>query len=420
MSSATSPGLRTWLTWIIDHNPCFILSGLSMLFGCHLLNLALYTPAGDTHKLLGLLAVVNVYELLLVAIGLVLIRKPVFVRDGRILLGLEAMFLCDVTFTSGIIATVDPRWGFGIAAVLLALAGVKLALILRTFGTLGAAEPIWRSAVPGPAFPWRTWAFFMLQLSAVLCVAGVFKVIAVPRHGKLPEGVVYAGWWIAGLLPAVGMAMRSLPSRRPAAPSAEMDLVRLFIILPFISLLVHLYSGGWVYSVPFRAAYIAPVLLGLAFAAPAVPWVLLRRRHLVVVQFALAALALCFATGHIPTLIFHPRGLTLSPMGLTVAGAAAVSIYAVWLSRSLLAGAFALACALITLIYQNLAVLWATLTASAEWTWGLAPRTIGQWGIVAVAASFLLLGIGVWISSRRRDSTKEEVMVPNPEPTDGG
>ncbi len=400
MSSATSPGLRTWLTWIIDHNPCFILSGLSMLFGCHLLNIALFTPAGDTHKLLGLLAVVNVYELLLVAIGLVLIRKPVFVRDGRILLGLEAMFLCDITFTSGIIATVDPRWGFAIAAVLLALAGLKLALILRALGA-----PI----------AWRTWAFFMLQLSAVLCIAGVFKVIAVPRHGKLPEGVVYAGWWIAGLLPAVGMVLRSLPTRGSAAPSSEMGLIRLFLILPFISLLVHLYGGGWVYSVPFRAAYIAPVLLGLAFAAPAIPWAL-ARRQLLVAQFSLAALAICFATGSSPTLMFHPHGLTLSPTSFTIAGALAVTIHAVWLSRSLLAAVFAMACSLVTLTVQNFALLWATLVTSAEWIWSLMPRTVGQWGTVAVVGSFLLLGVGVWVSSRRKEPLQEEVTVPETTP----
>ncbi|MGA2498532.1 MAG: hypothetical protein ABSH20_12360 [Tepidisphaeraceae bacterium] len=396
MSSATSPGLRTWLIWIIDHNPCFILSGLSMLFGCHLLNLALYTPAGDTHKLLGLLAVVNVYELLLVAIGLVLIRKPVFVRDGRILLGLEAMFLCDVTFTSGIIATVDPRWGFGIAAVLLALAGLKLALILRVLDA-----PI----------AWRTWAFFMLQLSAVLCFAGVFKVIAVPRHGRLPEGVVYAGWWMAGLLPAVGMALRSLPTRKPAAPSSEMGLIRLFLILPFISLLVHLYSGGWVYSVPFRAACVAPVLLGVAFAVPA-----LGRQSLVVAQFALATLAICFTTGYSHTLIFHAYGLTFTPMSLTIAGALAVAIHAIWLSRSLLAAMFVLVCSLTSLICQNLALIWATLVTLARWTWSLMPRTVGQCGTVAVVASFLLLGVGLWISSRRSEGGKEEVIVPETTP----
>ena len=114
-----------------------------------------------------------------------------------------------------------------------------------------------------------------------------------------------------------------------------------------------------------------------------------------------------------------PSRLTLSPMSLTVAGAAVVSIYAVWLSRSLLAAAFVLACSLITLIYQNLALLWAMLITSAEWSWGLIPRTVGQWGTVAVVASFVLLGVGLWVSSRRSESAKEEVMVPNPEPTEG-
>ena len=52
-----------------------------------------------------------------------------------------------------------------------------------------------------------------------------------------------------------------------------------------------------------------------------------------------------------------------------MAGAAAVSIYAVWLSRSLLAAAFVLACSLISLIYQNFALIWATLVTWAEWIW---------------------------------------------------
>src|SRR5688500_3738625 len=94
-TSATSTSAtirRPWLLMLMDHNPCYLLSGGCMLLGCFLLNTALHTKAGDVGKLLTLLAVVNVYELLLVTLGLALIKRPAFVRDGRILLGLEAMF----------------------------------------------------------------------------------------------------------------------------------------------------------------------------------------------------------------------------------------------------------------------------------------------------------------------------------------
>src|SRR6266568_3933528 len=49
---------RNWLNFIIDHNPCYLLSGLFMLAGCWLLNFALYTKAGDIRKLLVLLLIV--------------------------------------------------------------------------------------------------------------------------------------------------------------------------------------------------------------------------------------------------------------------------------------------------------------------------------------------------------------------------
>jgi hypothetical protein len=64
---------RHWLRFIVDHNPFYLLSGASMLLGCYLLNCALYTKAGDLHKLLLLLGVTNVYEILLIVLGVFLI-----------------------------------------------------------------------------------------------------------------------------------------------------------------------------------------------------------------------------------------------------------------------------------------------------------------------------------------------------------
>src|SRR5215216_317762 len=92
------PARKNWLLFIIDHNPCYLLSVLFMLIGCWLLNFALYTNAGDIRKLILLLLIVNLYELLLIALGLTLIKRVVFKNDGRILLGLEALFLIDITF----------------------------------------------------------------------------------------------------------------------------------------------------------------------------------------------------------------------------------------------------------------------------------------------------------------------------------
>src|SRR5687768_18611181 len=102
-----------------------------MLLGCYLLNSALYTPAGDVRKLLVVLAVVNVYEACVILLACVLIRFPLVQRDAWIVLFVESLFLTDIAFVSGVISTVDPASGLAINASLLALAGVKVYLILR-------------------------------------------------------------------------------------------------------------------------------------------------------------------------------------------------------------------------------------------------------------------------------------------------
>ena len=136
MATANSTAPRSWLRLIVDHNLFFLLSGLCMLFGCYLLNGALYTRAGDVRKLVILLLVINAYEAMIIPLGLMLIRRgEFFKRDGRMLLVLELLFLIDITFTNGVISTVDARWGWLIALVVLVLAAVKLGIILRALTT---------------------------------------------------------------------------------------------------------------------------------------------------------------------------------------------------------------------------------------------------------------------------------------------
>src|SRR4051812_3989548 len=154
-SPAPIPTRRSLLLFIIDHNPCYLLSGLFMLTGCWLLNFALYTRAGDIRKLLLLLSITNLYEFLLIGLGLILIKRIAFKRDGRILLALEALFLIDITFTSGILSTIDLRIGLLINAALLILAATKLFLIFRHLNL--------------PHWP-RMASFILAQIAAILLI----------------------------------------------------------------------------------------------------------------------------------------------------------------------------------------------------------------------------------------------------------
>src|SRR5687768_4266471 len=162
-SAPTASIRRPWLLMIMDHNPCYLLSGMCMLLGCGLLNWALYDKGGDVRKMLTLLAVVNVYELLLVALGLLLIRKPAFGRDGRILLGLEAVFLTDITFINGVISTVSASAGMLTGLALLALTSAKSWLIFRALKLPLAS---------------RMWAFVTLVVACVVLGPAIYKHVA--------------------------------------------------------------------------------------------------------------------------------------------------------------------------------------------------------------------------------------------------
>src|SRR5688572_18938254 len=198
-SFASLVARHRWLRFVIDHNPCYLLSAACMLLGCYLLNAALYTPAGDVRKLLVVLAVVNVYEACVILLARVLIRFPLVQRDAWIVLFVESLFLTDITFVSGVISTVDPWSGLAINGGLLALAAVKVYVILRLLRVQRFM---------------RAWAFILLQIATLLAIPIVFKQLSLPNHGRVSPVVVYLTWWIAGLLPVLGTIVWTLPSPR--------------------------------------------------------------------------------------------------------------------------------------------------------------------------------------------------------------
>src|SRR5690348_12261067 len=86
------------LRFLVHHNPFYLLSALCMIAGCYALNSALQTRSGELPKLLLLMGTLQLYEFLLVGLGVYLIVKHRLDRDGRTLLLLDAVFLVDLTF----------------------------------------------------------------------------------------------------------------------------------------------------------------------------------------------------------------------------------------------------------------------------------------------------------------------------------
>ena len=114
--------------WLLDHNPCLLLSTVLMLLGCFLVNSSIGNPDNLVTPL-ALLVVINIYEACIIPLGLVLIRRTRgTARDGWWLLLFEVLLLVNATFVN-----VDFRTGWGVPINLLRVVRAcnQAAVILR-------------------------------------------------------------------------------------------------------------------------------------------------------------------------------------------------------------------------------------------------------------------------------------------------
>jgi hypothetical protein len=179
----------------------------------------------------------------------------------------------------------------------------------------------------------------------------------------------------------------------------------------------------WVYRVPFVAADLSPVLLGLTLALCRTrPSTRLSTRNLALLRVAMPAAAVVLAgfdsgqlnwTGHLP----GGRSFQLNPLLITAAAAYLACVYL--LLRRLARYCIAVGGAVLALILFGPTFAEIDHTLTASWSWSrdevlnLAPKTPLQWGIAAITASFAMLGIGAAVSlSQREPSAKNEPDVP--------
>ena len=418
MENRSTSSIPGWVRLVIDRNPFFLLSAICMMLGCTVLNVALYTPAGDVRNLLILLGVVNVYEAVLIGLGVVLLRRhEAERRDAHTLMGLEAVFLADSTFVAGVISTIDARWGLMLNGVLLALSLVKVVIVARALHLPRANRIILLVA---------------LQLLAVLLTPTLFKQIAMQRRGFLPEIAVYLAWWVAGLLPVIAAALlwpgQSTNSARPA--KAALVLAGIYLVVPFLSVLMHVYGAGWVYDYYLAAPEISPVLLGFAVALSALR---AHRPGLRVVNWQvglIVAAVLCALYGDVTpdkasvrtSISFSLLGLHITAVRMTLVAALLVILHMIWQHRRLYAIIAAAMCIVIGVLWPNLPMIWTAMVNALRHVGGLLerliPKTAMQWGVISVVASFVLLGIGAAHALRRRPPSPAPESDPDPNDSD--
>lgn len=380
------PTRRTLMQFIVDRNPFYLFSAVCMFAGCRMIIGALDVAAGDTRKLLLLIGTLNLYEFLLIGLALFLIVRRGLHRDGWILLSIEALFLVDLTFLNGEVFTANLKLGAIVNLICFALALAKVALVIRTL----------RLRVPWPAL-----GLIALQLAALFGMPGLFKAIA--HNGSLSAMQLYAAWWAVGLLPVAA----ALLARRTPGDSAMRALPgRLYMLLPFIALLAHLAGENRVYWIHFHVANIAPVLLGFAVAlgrfAPR------KRLPIARLQVALIAIAVVISLPFPAELLLAPaaaHGMWLSPLRLILLGSSATLLYCYALHRRLVFWELAAACFAAAAMGASVEQMLHRSLATARWALRtgerMVPTTPMQWGIAAVAASFVLLAIGAVMSLRK-------------------
>ncbi|MGB7161243.1 MAG: hypothetical protein WBD40_24505 [Tepidisphaeraceae bacterium] len=385
---ATWQPRRALVNWLAEYNPFYFLSACCMLLGIFVLNDSLDWSPLPRNNLLILIATLNVYELALVGLAVVLLRRGIL-RDGMFLLFLEAFFLADAGFLNMEVFTDDPATGLVVNAVLFALAVMKVAFVFAATGL----------SIRGGLF-----FFVMAQLALLFAIPGIFSDVASRRNGELPALAVTGAWWAAGLVPVLYVLLVRMA---PLAPVAR-RVAKVFVALPFVSLLAHLCLANWVHEVTFHPSNLAPMLLGLAVWVGRYDWhvstLAWRMRMQLALPFAAVALSAISLAGKVPgaPLTFEFLGATYSPLRLALLGAVIVYVDGWFLHRH----AYFIAGAILCLSGAGLGSSVRDMNRNTRdfvryWLDGignLVPKTASQWGVVSIVGAFVLLGMGAAVS----------------------
>ena len=375
---------------------CYLLSALCMLGGCLMLSHALEIRPGRLAPLAGLIGALQFYEWLVTALALFLAFRKESARDARLLLGIEALFLADLTFLNAEFLSADPWSGAAVAAGSLLMGAGRVAMVLG------------RLRIEWPA---RLLGFYGAAFAILLAFPGVLTVAV--RAGFDARFALYWAWWAAGLL---------LPLRAAAGPadaSAGHPAGRAFRrVIDFgllISFPAHLLAASWMYQIPFYPGSLTPVLLGAAL------WIALARPAGLPAE-AREAIAWIFPAAAVLLSIQGPpewiaaltpgHGPALSPLRLALVAAGLVHLAGIFTTRRL---RFAVPAALYlgaAVAGHTVPAIFAAVGRSYRWMTDLLPDTLGEWGAISVISAFGFLLVGARASLRRKDSAE----LPPPAP----
>jgi hypothetical protein len=365
----------------VDYNPFYLLSALCMLFGLFSLNDSLdYSPL-PLRNLLWLILILNIYELMLVALGIFLARRGLM-RDAGMLFVLEAVFLVDAGFLNSEVFARNFQLGMLINVALLGLAAVKVGFVF-----IGLRV----SLLDG------RYALILVQMLILLAAPGMLKYAFEHNRSVLSPRALYAVWWVVGMIPiAYLLLMRKLEHYRFPG------IVGVFVLLPFVSILAHLCTSNWVYHVRWHHGNISPLLLGLAVSIGASDWHVRNVTARMRLQLLLPLLAIALAMPSRSGLSFEIDQTIMTPLRLTLLASVLVYIHGLLLHRHPYFGMAGTICLCAAGLGESPAAMTQNVVRAGDKgvsaVWKLVPRTLAQWGAVSVVTSFVLLGAGMIVS----------------------
>jgi hypothetical protein len=252
--------------------------------------------------------------------------------------------------------------------------------VAAALGALALAKLAWVRRAAPTVLSRKTASVLAAHTAFILAVPAVAAQLAALR--LLSPLVLYGFWWLSAALPA---ARRALPA------------LAVWTWMPSVLTVLHLWTVGYIHTIDFRLAFVAPFLLGLA--ATARPDERLR-------QLVLPSVATLVSLGSHADLSFHLFGNQVSPHHLAAAGACLAWAFLAWRDRdrwlAFLAAIFGTAGLFGPASLRLLKAVLRLLDAAT-------PRDTFGWGSLIVIAAFVLLAAGV-----RRSLSVDEQRPPAP------
>jgi hypothetical protein len=246
---------------------------------------------------------------------------------------------------------------------------------------LVVAKLAWvRRAVPG-LLSARAALVLAAQSAFVLAVPAAAAHLAWAR--LFSARALWVFWWATSSLPFAQRVLRE----ETRAEDDEGSASAVWTWTPAAVVLLHLFAVGYIHSIPFQPAFVAPLLLGLA--ATAEPGRLVR-------IVGLPALAVVLSLGQRAALgmAFGAQGPLVSPLHLGALAAAATWGYLAWRDRERWLAVLAAVCGVAGMLHAFSSRLWHALNRVLAFIDEHLPGDEFGWGVVAVIAAFVLLAAG--------------------------